>query len=393
MISNQSQCPNHVLLYEAAIGGHHLPNLRMICGVLLEAGLEVTVALSAPAGCGDRCRAELEPVLDRVKMLTVESGSLHGVRAVVAQLARWQTQSGARIVLLPTFDLIASALLRRAAFGFFPPESLRGRFGGIYMRPRFLERVGLSLNQAIKYFGFKRMLAGRWFSQIFLFDAYLLENSRRRWPGAPVCFLPDPYPEEFGRDQLEARCKLGLPVDRKIFLFYGSAYRRKGLHLVVEAFKQPNLRESGLLLLFAGHCPEDSKNRRSLKDLEAIGLARLIERWVSAEEERWLFAAADFVLLPYIGHFGTSGVLSRAAGAGKPVIASDEGWVGRITYEHGLGIVFRTGDATGLARAILSALSATPTELARWQNAATRYAQKCSMAAFRAALLSGLKTT
>ena len=100
-----------------------------------------------------------------------------------------------------------------------------------------------------------------------------------------------------------------------------------------------------------------------------------------------MFAACDVVLLPYLGHFGSSGLQVRAAGAGRPVIASDEELVGRLVREHGLGPVFPSGNAAALREVLDATARAPEAELVRWQAAARAYAPKCSRAAWRAALL------
>ena len=82
-----------------------------------------------------------------------------------------------------------------------------------------------------------------------------------------------------------------------------------------------------------------------------------MNRYVSAEEEQQLFAACDAVLLPYIRHQGASGVLSRAAGAGKPVIASDEYLIGHLVRQYGMGLLFESGNVLEFQNAIVQAAS------------------------------------
>ena len=65
-------------------------------------------------------------------------------------------------------------------------------------------------------------------------------------------------------------------------------------------------------------------------------------RYITDQEEKLGFCACDAVLLPYIGHIGSSAILSRAAAAGKMVIASDEGLIAKRVRKHGLGRLFPT---------------------------------------------------
>jgi glycosyltransferase involved in cell wall biosynthesis len=183
--------------------------------------------------------------------------------------------------------------------------------------------------------------------------------------------------------------QLGVPPGRPVFLFYGGAYRRKGLHLAVKAMLQ--LPETcPAFLLCAGKQPKDSEIARDLEKLAAQGRGIFINRYVSNEEEKMVFAACDFVLLPYINHFGSSGVLARAAGAGKPAIASNEQLVGRLVRKYNLGPLFPSGNVPALQQAILQAVAASPAELARWQAGAQSFAKQCSHAAFQTALIASI---
>src|SRR5207249_2706334 len=154
----------------------------------------------------------------------------------------------------------------------------------------------------------------------------------------------------------------------KVLLFYGGAYRRKGLHVAVKALLGLPT-ELPVFLLCAGQQPNNDRTRRELEALVSQKRARVISRYVFEPEEKLLFAASDIVLLPYLKHFGNSAVLSRAAGAGKMVIASDEELVGWLVRKHDLGLLFRSGDVSGLQQSITQAIQATPTTLSRWRDA------------------------
>ena len=198
-------------------------------------------------------------------------------------------------------------------------------------------------------------------------------------------FLPDAYPAGFQADRAESRRQLGLPADKRIFLFYGGAYRRKGLYLAVEAMLAlPQIAPA--FLLCAGQ--HDPAVKRGLGELTAQNRAKVINRYVSAEEEKQLFAATDVVLLPYHRHYGSSGVLVRAVGANLPVIVSDEELLGRLVREHGLGPLFPSGSAPALCKAIEEMARASPAQMSRWQAAARTWAPSCSREAFRDALLN-----
>jgi glycosyltransferase involved in cell wall biosynthesis len=381
----------HLLLYEPRVEGHHLVWLKFITEDLLSAGYSLTLALDTRPASYERVRQRLGPLLEKVTVLAVhdQSGQKiggNGARSVANCLDR----SGAPRVFLNTLDEIASPLLRGAALGQLPPGSLRGKMGGIYVRPRFLVRRGFSPNEWLKYLGFSRLIRGEWFGQILFLDPWINETCREWFPQAPVFALPDPCPDNFTAAAEPARHHFGIPADKNVFLFYGGAYRRKGLHLAVEAFQR--LPGNGTaFLLCAGQQPDDERVRRGLEALVHEGRALVISRYIFEEEEKLLFAASDVVLLPYIKHFGNSAVLSRAAGAGKMVIASDEELVGRLVHEYQLGLLFSTGDAGALSMGIQQATSLTVDEKMKFNTAAHQYGSRCSREAFRQTLLNSLQ--
>jgi len=117
-------------------------------------------------------------------------------------------------------------------------------------------------------------------------------------------------------------------------------------------------------------------------------MAKVINRYVSDSEESLCFCASDVVLLPYIKHFGSSGVLSLSAAAGKMVIASDEGLVGQKVRKHNLGWLFPSGNVEGLKKCMDNAALVSESDMAQFQQAALCYANSCSREAFKDSLLA-----
>lgn len=376
-----------LLLYEPRTEGHHLAWLRLITEDLLSANYQLTLAVDLRPGAEVKLRDHLGPFWNEVKRLNAHESKDDKLRKIVQLL----NQSGAENVFLCTLDEIASSCWRRAAFGLLPPSELQGRMGGIYHRPRFMAAPRWSPNRMLKEAGFRKLLHRGWLRQLVLLDEYLTRDCRSEYPQAPIFFLPDPCLDIYGQgDSAAARRQLDVPSDRMVFLFYGTGARRKGLHLAVEAFNQLPP-DSRAFLLCVGRQTPDAQTAKALQRLEAQGRARLINRYVSVTEEQSSFAACDMVLLPYVGHFGISAVLSQAMSATRPVIASDEQLLGRLMHEHAAGILFRSGDTAALRQAIQDALAASPDVWLRWQASARRYAEQHNRAAFRTTLLSALK--
>ena len=381
---------SHLLLYEPRTEGHHLGWLRFITEDLLSANSQLTLAVDLRPANAPKVREQLGELLPEIKLINAwdANGQRHGGRKM-GSVAHCLRASGAANVFLCAFDEVASDCWRRATFGIFPPAELRGRMGGIYHRPRFLEAPGWSPGRWLKQPGFRRLIRQGWLRQLLFVDEFLAHGLKNQFFAAPVFFLPDPCPAGYDGDVRAARRALALPEDKKIFLFYGGGYRRKGLHLAVRAMLDLPA-DSPAFLLCAGQLNPAGETAGGLKQLVHQGRACLINRYVSVAEEKNCFAASDVVLLPYLDHFGTSGVLSRAMAAGKPVIVSDEQLLGRLTREQGLGLRFPSGDVKQLREKIQQAAAFSPEAAAAFSIAARAYAGRYSRAAYRRALLASL---
>jgi glycosyltransferase involved in cell wall biosynthesis len=380
----------HLLLYEPRTEGHHLGWLRFMVDDLLSADFQLTIAADLRPESRQRVENNLNGLLDKVTLLSAydESGRRH-LDGKARSVACCLQASGAEQVFLCALDEIASSCWRRATFGLRPPPELRGRMGGIYHRPRFLARSGWSLDRTMKLAGFQRLLRDGWLKQILLVDEFLAAALQKKHPAAPIFFLPDTCPPGYDGDPLAAREDLGIPSGRNVFLFYGTGARRKGLHLAVQAMRQLPP-DSPAFLLCAGQQNPAGETAVGLAQLVRQNRARLIDRYVTVAEEKTCFAASDAVLLPYVHHFGTSGVLSRAMSAGKPVITSDEELLGRLTRERRLGWVFPSGNVSALRDRLRQVTELSTAGLAPFSLAARAYASIYSRAAFRTALLRSL---
>ncbi|MGH7992432.1 MAG: glycosyltransferase [Limisphaerales bacterium] len=386
--------PHHrqILIYEPSVEGHHVGWLRFITDDLLNAGFQLTLALDTRPAAMKRIGGQMADLFPHVKIIpAIAEKSDEAKIASPTHVAACLDKSGAARVFLAHFNDIASTLLRRAAFRWMPDAGLRGRLGGIYLRPQFLQASVLSPNQAIKKAGFRRLIQNDWLNPLLLPDPQLCDLALKQYPRTPIFLLADPYPENFFADRVASRKQFNLPDDRFIFLFYGGSYKRKGLHLAVEAMlKMPA--PGRAFMLCAGLLPKNERLAGHLAILRSQGRAEIVNRYISAEEEKQLFAASDAVLLPYLNHHGTSGVLSCSAGAGRPVIASDEHFIGRTVRQYKMGLLFESGNVPELKNAIARVASASAEELAQWQAGAQTYAKTCSRGAFRSALVAAMET-
>ncbi len=194
-------------------------------------------------------------------------------------------------------------------------------------------------------------------TKMFCLDPLLVEYFNAA--GRLRCqLLPDPWlGESLNLSKEEARRQLGLPDDKTIYLHLGGHYTRKGLGDAVEVWESGELPPSAYLLR-AG-VTRDSYLQR-LQDLEARGVAGLINRFLTDEELNLYLCAADWILLPYRDHLGSSGLLCGAAAMGRPVICSFAGVLGTTVKENGLGLLFRHKSVPDLKRVVQESMELDP---------------------------------
>ena len=377
----------HILIFEPGSVGHRLTWLQYITEDFLQNGYAVTWAVDLRPKTRGLVEERLAKFLPGVKILSAfnEEGKWRGAGKIYA-LEECLRLSGAGDVFISEFDEIASTLLRRAAVGILPPPSLQGRLNGVYFRPRFLSDPFWPLGNMIKAAGFRRLCQGRWFKHLYFLDEYLFSALQNEHGTEQFHFLPDPWEGDFSGSAASARTALAIPEDKCVFLHYGIGSRRKGLHLAADAMEKLTT-QTRPFLLCAGAIDDDSELLRRINALEDNGSARLLNRYISDAEERLCFCAADVVLLPYIRHYGSSGVLSRAAAAGKMVITSDEGLLARRVRDHHLGLLFHRQNQNELQKRMQAATTLSVSERDHFRMMSSKYAETCSRDAFRRALL------
>jgi glycosyltransferase involved in cell wall biosynthesis len=131
-------------------------------------------------------------------------------------------------------------------------------------------------------------------------------------------------------DRHAIRRRYGLPAEGSVVLFFGSLRRDKGLDVALDALT----RVPKLTLFVVAH--EPSKAEPSAEEFKrraaSLGVAAQVVwniGWLTDSEVPDVFAASDFVVLPYTRAFsGQSAVLRVAQHYGLPAVGSDHGEVG-----------------------------------------------------------------
>lgn len=155
----------------------------------------------------------------------------------------------------------------------------------------------------------------------------------------------------------EARRGLGLPLDKKIVLFFGAVREYKGLDILMEAAASILKLRSDVLFLAVGMDLE-GKRDRYLELHETLNLGegfRLRFQYVPFQEVSRYFFAADLAVLPYRAIY-QSGILLLSMSCGVPVVASRVGAFPETLEEGKSGVLVAPGNAEELQKGILSVL-------------------------------------
>ena len=272
-----------------------------------------------------------------------------------------------KILILP-FDEFISPILRSAFLGLYPLDSLNGLLTGIYFRPRCIDPNEMGFGNWVKRIGLKKLLKRGFFSKLFINDTKLLvQNTIEPCQYFASAFesIIDPWENRSSCSKNEARNHWAISSDKKVFLFYGTGAYRKGLTVALEAMEKCKGCEKNHLLCVGSISPK-GKVKIKIEELVEAGKATLINRYVDLCEEGMAFSACDFVLLPYINHYGSSGILSKAARHKRPVICSDEGLLANSVRTYNIGVCFPSKDSTSLAKVMNSSSIQFSEELAKY---------------------------
>lgn len=167
----------------------------------------------------------------------------------------------------------------------------------------------------------------------------------------PIETIPYPAPSNFGRDiaHSEARARLDLPADASVLLFFGSMRGEKGITFLLEALR--GYRGPEFTAFLAG--PPDTID---LQDIEAVSReshATVVHELGYIDTPELYYRAADAVVLPYRRRYGKerpSQLFQEVCSAGRPVIVSNYGTLGRLTKEWDLGVTFEQNSHRDLRR-------------------------------------------
>lgn len=178
-----------------------------------------------------------------------------------------------------------------------------------------------------------------------------------------VRYIPDPWdPDEFLLwEQSAARLKLGLPLTGVLFLMFGQLDERKGADTFLRAIELLSDRDpvSDVCVVLAGSATQ-GVSKLATAIAKKIGLrVQLImhDQHVPEANLSAYYYAADYLVCAYPAYFKvSSGTVTRALAAGRPIVVPSHGVNADLTRSLGLDLTFVASDARSLAQALRQAV-------------------------------------
>jgi len=365
--ASSAQVPREVLILEPDAEGHSQEWLQHLAEFVAADATAPAISVVAPATLCTALSRSMPAVADgRIRFIALKPRELrlctHRSLSISA-FARWWTmrryllRSGADVGFFLSLDLLCLPFAlglhtRGKPIGgiLFRPSVHYGALGSY--RPSSSERLR-DLRKELLY---RLMLRNPTVRAVLSLDPFFPAYAVSHYShGAKVQALPDPAEPAI---EATGRCTEivdFVPPGRIGLLLFGYLTERKGPLMVLDALRLlPARIAARVAVLFAGRI--DPAIRDSIDARQRVLARERPELWLRIEDRRLdraeldvLVARSDVVLAPYQRFVGSSGVLLRAAGAGRPVLAQEFGLVGRLTRDHRLGAVANSSDPIRLA--------------------------------------------
>jgi len=164
------------------------------------------------------------------------------------------------------------------------------------------------------------------------------------------------------------RRELDLPLDAPIVLFVGRFSIRKGVHVLIDAFKHvvKEIPDARLLIAGKGFLKEYLKHRVKVNKItDNVNFLGCISGKVLAK----FYAASDIFVCPSVFAEAFGIVILEAMASGKPVITTKVGGIPEIIDHEVNGLLVEPHDVKELSNAIIRLLSDKKERLEMGRNA------------------------
>lgn len=176
--------------------------------------------------------------------------------------------------------------------------------------------------------------------------------------GKPIAIFPmNGLDQDFFKKQAGPKAFRGLNLNGKIvFSFIGAIDKRKGVHLIVEAFSEVLKELLSAHLIIAGSGDNDVAVDQKIQELK---LSENVTRipWIDHKEVVKLFSVSDAFLYPSIPYKGWEEqfgyAMAEASLTGLPVISTRSGSIEDVVKDDKTGILVTPDNAKALGEAMI----------------------------------------
>ncbi|HZK82842.1 MAG TPA: glycosyltransferase family 4 protein [Humisphaera sp.] len=393
-----------VLIVEQNHLGHYYNYDRLVIDAIRTLGAEVVMAITPDGFASEEFRVHLSPIPGGIDIRPIlrpgRGGTMNGIRDAVANLNRAVKEIRPDILYVVTADGIAQAagLARMAGLLAIPRtiycECLINRLAFTYPNsaarrsdPNVRAAHSASTNLSLL------TLRKSPFSKIHLTDAlaYQWVQTRGGALRERVHLLPDPVESLTPMSRAEARRSLGIPEKGRYLVCPGLLDNRKGIPILIEALSDSSILAGDRLMLAGSTTPDIAAKLRChpCVALREAGRLIVIDRVLSEREIFTAIFAADVVVCTYPHQPHPASIALKALACGRPTLASDTAWLGKMIPKFDMGWTVNVLDANAFAAALSTSLD----QSAAWQisDAGKRLVQYCSAENYKNGWMAGLR--
>ena len=342
-----------VVIYEPGFSGHRLHYVSLIIKALAELKITPVLATTQQAFESSEFEGHLRKLDLLFTKIIIPEFTLLTAKTVSLAARQFKIFDGIVSQFKPDHILIPTAeqLMRALSYGTILRKAFRKHkpvIEGMFFSPGYGYRFD-SAKRNISNFVLKHVSRRLPFDSYFHPDPYQLaaiadgQREENRF-----IVMPDPVPKPPSISTIEARRLLNIPTIGRYAAICGGISASKGVHDLIDAFSQalPRLKEEDRLLL-AGPFDNATKKLVFESHCNLVDQQRIvtIDRPLFGSEFDMTFKAINLYCAVQEGRPGSSSTMLRAATSGKPVLARDRFWSGKIVKQFELGWVSKTWDS------------------------------------------------
>lgn len=179
-------------------------------------------------------------------------------------------------------------------------------------------------------------------------------------------------------DKVQARNRLGIKLDKTVFLSFGAPHGGKDIETV---FKSMIGSDATLIVAGSSEYSIGVKPNILAQKYNLNGNVMIFDQYIPESDKALYFGASDMSILSYTKGFqGTSSMLWESCRFGVPVIASDANHLSRDVIDNRLGVTFAAEDADSLREAMRYCMSMDYMSSGKFRQNCIQYAEDNSLA-------------